>query len=125
MECNSLEMRCTIGFNEGYNHKNEVKNGVKLIAKLWDKYATLQENTCEMYISSVVFPSKTIYKEEWGCPKEGEDTITIYSSSNPKYVEDIEKWKQICINIIEKIKSELKQSTVLVTFTPTEVIYLE
>lgn len=125
MNHNAIEMKCIIGINEGYNHNNDAKDGIKLITELWNKYATLQENVYDMYISAVINKTKIIYKEEWGCPKGGEDTICISSVANPKYVTDLYEWKQICRNIITDIKKELKQSTVTITFTPTEVIYLE
>lgn len=120
----TLSAKVTIGINEGYDHLNE--------SNLKDSfndflYNFLEENEDQVgeYISFVVYPTKTIYKKEWGCPNGGEDTITLEATANPKFVHDLKTWKFHVIKYIELLKEELKQSTVMIQFYETDVQYLQ
>lgn len=119
----TLTAKVTIGINEGYNHSND--SGLKDSFGAF-LYNFLEENEDQVgeYISFVVYPTKTIYKNEWGCPDGGEDTITLEATANPKFVHDLKTWKFHVTKYIELLKKELKQSTVMIQFYETDVQYL-
>ena len=120
----TLTAKVTIGINEGYDHLNESNLKDSFGAFL---YNFLEENEDQVgeYISFVVYPTKTIYKKEWGCPNGGEDTITLEATANPKFVHDLKTWKFHVIKYIELLKEELKQYTVMIQFYETDVQYLQ
>ena len=75
-------------------------------------------------------PCKVIYREQWGCPAGGENVIRIEASCNPLYdneqpaAEYIALWKQAFIAILEALMIELDQTTITLTFTDGELVYL-
>ncbi|APQ78561.1 MULTISPECIES: hypothetical protein [Clostridium] len=122
----TIKFEMVTGINEGYYHKNQNKNGVQIVGEVWQKIALEVFKERGIYISSVINGSKTVYNKEWGCPEGGEDTVTITSTANPEFVQNLEQWKEAVIQIAKKIKKELKQSTMTVEFKEiSDFIYLK
>ena len=122
----TIKFEITTGINEGYFHENENRNGEQIVGELWQKIALNIYNSTEIYISSNISPSKTVYNTEWGCPKGGEDTVNINGTANPEFVKDLEQWKSVVLEIAKKLKTELKQSTMTVEFKNIDdFIYLQ
>lgn len=111
----------TIGVTEGYFHNNENAN-MNLI-HLVDKCSREVEEATGIYVSFNIIPTITIYKTEWGCPIDGEKTYTLSAVRNPKFNDDKEKWKDSCIDVMLKLKNELKQSTVISEFSEIHIRY--
>ncbi|MCC5438658.1 hypothetical protein [Clostridium botulinum] len=122
----TIEFKIITGVNEGYFHDNENKDGVQVVGEVWQKIALDVFKDRGIYISSVINSSKTVYNTEWGCPEGGEDTVTITSTANPEFVQNLEEWKEAVIEIAKKIKKELKQSTMTVEFKEiSDFIYIK
>lgn len=96
---------------------------------LYNKISEILEETAktqEYYISFVVFPTRTLYKKEWGCPSlKGEATITLECVANPEFITDLEIWKECVLNCIKNIKLAFNQSTVTCIFSECDVNYLK
>ena len=111
----------TIGVTEGYFHNNEDSdiNFVELV----DKCAREVEKLTGRYVSFNIYPVITLYKSEWGCPKGGEKTYVLSAIRNPKFNDDKWIWSASCMNVMLKLKNELKQSSVTGEFSKVEMVY--
>ena len=120
-------LNCIIvtGVNKGYFHNNEKEVTEKEMGILWQEIALEQFNKTNIYISAVIQKSITIYKEDWGCPKGGENTFTISLTANPEFIKDLDKWKQVAINCAKELKNILKQTTMTIEFKEADLIYLK
>lgn len=111
----------TIGVTEGYFHNNE-NNNVNFV-ELVDKCARETEKLTGVYISFNIIPIITLYKTEWGCPVGGERTYILSAIRNPKFNNDKSLWKNSCVNVLLRLKNELKQVTVSGEFSEVEFVY--
>ena len=104
-----------IGINEGYGHNNEKKDFYAQLCKTWQKLTD---------VGAMIYPVKTVYSTQKGCPSGGEDTFIITGVRNPYYQADKLKWKEIVINVSNELRKELKQVTAYLIFQEVEFHYL-
>ncbi|WP_333859558.1 hypothetical protein [Clostridium sp.] len=121
----TLRFEIVSGVNKGYFHNNKYRYVVDIIANLWQKIAKKEFEVSGIYVSAVIKSSKTVYHEDWGCPKDGEETVVITGIANKEFIDDIEKWKNTVIKLAKYIKEELKQSTLTCEFLETELHYFK
>lgn len=111
----------TIGVTEGYFHNNENAN-IDFIT-LVDKCSRETEDEYGIYISFNIMPIVTLYKKEWGCPDGGERTYLLSAIRNPKFNNSSTIWRMCCSEIVNKLKAELKQSSVTGEFDEVDMMY--
>lgn len=78
-----------MGLLEGYGNANDadaIERRTALLARTWHEEMTRTENETGLLVSCVMTPSAVIYPEAYGCPAEGERTVTISGGSNPAKV---------------------------------------
>lgn len=111
----------TIGTTSGYFHHNE-KSNINF-SKLVDTCARKAEEIYGIYIAFNIIPIITLYKSEWGCPDGGEKTYLLSAIRNPQFNDSSNVWKNCCINIVNRLKAELEQSTVTGEFSEVNIEY--
>ena len=119
---NSIKWTITLGVESGYELEDQQQVPVDEVVMRYQKVADLVEGKTGVYISSVINPSRTIYKAEWGCPKGGEYTYSLSGSCNPTF-SDVEKYKDALLLLVKELRAEFKQSTLLLEMVPAEVYY--
>lgn len=118
----TFKWSCTVGTNSGYDlSEQRIMSEEEFIGR-YQKVAELIEKKHKVYITATITSSRTIYKAEWGCPKEGEFTYTLSGSCNPVF-SDVEKYKSALVELIGELRKEFDQSTLLLEMVPAEVIY--
>lgn len=121
----TLRFEIVSGVNKGYFRSNSKESRLDFVARLWQDIAKEEFEISEIYVSAVIKSSKTVYHENWGCPKGGEETIVITGVANKDFVQDIEGWKDVVIKLANKLKKELGQSTLTCEFLNTELHYFK
>jgi hypothetical protein len=114
-----------IGINEGYFHNNDT-----MLTPHPDVYADIQLIADEIYaetgkyVGVVVTPAKVVYKEEWGCPKGGEDVYVLTGNSffESRQDETREAWKGAVELFILRLKEHFKQTTVQIEWSTKAVV---
>ena len=109
------KITATFGIHPGYSNtpleKGPTDSQVRTrIQKISEEYF----KETGRYCSFVVFPTRTIYRYEWGCPEGGEETYTIQSTADPeRCVTDRSQVEYIndCKNIILEIAKSFRQCT--------------
>ena len=122
LEYNSIKWTISIGNNSGYELTNQQRISVEEMVERYQKVALHIEEIYGVYISAVIWPSNTIYKNEWGCPKGGEITYTLSGSCNPVFA-DLKKYREALLQLTKALRLEFKQSTLLLEMVPAEVYY--
>lgn len=119
-----MKVEAVVGLTPGYNHNNEISELDGVIRFLKDTSEVMYSET-GIYISWEVSPTTIIYREEWGCPKDGEKCCRIQAVCNEEYVKDTGKWKKVVLDILSKLRLWGGQVTLLVSFIETENILLK
>ncbi|MBU5593315.1 hypothetical protein KQI89_16315 [Clostridium sp. MSJ-4] len=121
----TLRFEIVTGVNKGYFHNNTESDSLNLVGSVWGKIAKQEYELTGIYVSAVIKPSKAIYNEAWGCPKGGEETVSITGVANKEFVANIQDWKNTVIKLGKELKEELRQSTLTCEFMDTELYYFK
>ncbi len=118
------QFRLDIGFNEGYGHDNEFKVDIVWVTAWYQKIARDVFLETGVYVAGVVHLTATVYNDDWGCPKGGEQTASVSGLANPHYIQDVEAWKDAVRLLCQRMRKQFKQTTAYLTFQEVEFEYL-
>lgn len=128
------KVKAVLGVYEGYHNEDKPINLLGLIRSISSMYQKIAEKNFqeykkqtgrEVYVSAVININATVYREEWGCPKNGEPTFTIECTRNPYFIPDAEEYKTQAVKNILELKELLKQSTVMIEYSTVECSYIQ
>ena len=120
---NTLKWSCTVGVNSGYDLGEQKKMSMEEITSIYMNIANEVYKETNIYISAVVQESRVLYNSDWGCPSGGEYAYTFTGSCNPEFAE-VDRYLAALKLVEEELKIRLKQSTILMEFTPAHLDYL-
>lgn len=114
-----------IGIIEGYDPDADSLSvrpdiGLRDMCILYQKIS--QENPIQV-VSGVIDQVVTVYSQEWGSPKGGELCYRITCQRNPVFDNDPQRFKEAVIHNVKVLKNKLKQKTVTMTISDTDLIY--
>lgn len=114
-----------IGIIEGYDPDADSLSvrpdiGLRDMCILYQKIS--QENPIQV-VSGVIDQVVTVYSQEWGSPKGGELCYRITCQRNPVFDNDPQRFKEAVIHNVKVLKKKLKQKTVTMTISDTDLIY--
>lgn len=114
-----------IGIIEGYDPDADSLSvrpdiGLRDMCILYQKIS--QENPIQV-VSGVIDQVVTVYSQEWGSPKGGELCYRITCQRNPVFDNDPQRFKEAVIYNVKVLKKKLKQKTVTMTISDTDLIY--
>ena len=119
------EFSLNVGVNPGYAHNNTVTHVKNLVATTWQAEAEKVFKKTGVFVAGVVDARTTVYKEEWGCPKGGEDTVVVTGLRNPEFQKDAETWMESVKEVCKAVATALEQTTAYLTFTDVDFYYLK
>lgn len=96
---------------------NKIKNK-------WQEYAKEFYDKYNVYVSSICIAGHALYHTDWGCPTNGEYTVTFHCTANPEFIHDFELYEKGVLYISKKLKEEFKQHTVTITKLNANICYL-
>jgi hypothetical protein len=130
---NNNTFTATFGLVPGYFVSQQDGADIHTFDVLWQTYMQKEYDESGIVISVVVNESKTVYPVAFKCPLGGEDTVTVSGVYNPAYRQplpslyndDLTKWRAAVLRVISAVKAALKQTTVTVIFSESQVLYLK
>lgn len=122
----SIKFFASLGVIAGYGHENSAtpESPEMVAGKAWQTVAAAVMAATGTYVGSVISRSKTVYNEDWGCPKGGEDTVLITGECNPAYTE-LAAYKAAVVETLRQTALALGQSTTQLCFLEAEFEYLD
>ena len=121
----TTQFTLNVGVNPGYFHDNEKKDALAVVTELWQKMAEEVFQSTGIYVGATLTPAKTVYRQEWGCPEGGEDTVIVSGLRNIEFVKDDDLWRTSVSMVALRVGKALKQTTAYLTFAPVEFLYLK
>ena len=113
----TISFSSEIGVNEGYSADNKKGVNIENVGEILQNVALKTQQETGIYISTVIKgPNRTCYNTDWGCPQGGEFTYTVEGLANPAFTPSNTEWKIAALKFMNEVRSELKQTTVSVTF---------
>lgn len=114
----------TFGVNEGFSKNNTEANKLEIGEKI-KEFIDEIEKEIKIYVSGVLIKNQALYKDEWKCPYGGEVTFTYMGDRNNNFCHDDEAYRKAVIKLAQKIKDEYKQEEIIVSFTHSDLVYID
>lgn len=124
----SIAFIAVFGLYPGYNHDKNIEDRIvyseKDFSMLWHRKMQLEYEFSGVLVSSIFNGSRALYPMNFGCPLNGEITVSVFGEMNPVHCLDEQAYKDATIRICQAMRKELEQTTVRVSFFETESHYL-
>lgn len=122
MDFDTLHWTVTMGVNSGYQLEAQQDIGIDAFAAEFQRISEEVHTSTGIYITGVVMPSRTVYSQQFGCPKKGEISYTISGSCNPAFANP-EPYMDALRLVIAELKKSYGQATMLLEVVPAHLEY--
>lgn len=119
----SIHWSMTIGLTAGYSAERGSPPDLDAIGRRYQEVAAALADETGVYLSAILTPSRTLYREAWGCPPGGEQTVTFSGSCNPQF-SDAAAYRRALPELAARLKEAFRQATVLLEAWPEDITYL-
>lgn len=92
-------------------------------ARLYQEEAEAVFAETGVFVTAVMQPARMLYRNEWGCPPEGEFGYALHGVRNPRFTER-EPFLQALEQLTERLKTRLGQAAVHLEVYETSLVYL-
>ena len=113
------------GVHEGYNRDNNTKVNIKDVVKQLHPLILKNRKINMYYISGIVSECVAIYKEEDGCPEDGETVFKFTTVWNPAKNTCMHLWTKAVESLAKLIKEEFNQTTITLEYIRSDLKYLK
>ena len=96
-----------------------------IASRVWKTFAKKFYEKTDIYVSAIVNEGRALYLKEWGCPSNGEHTVTYNCTMNPNFIKDMCEYENGVIWIAKQLKKYFKQHTVSITKISSEGTFME
>ena len=118
----SFKWFITVGTNPGYDSSCSRSMPEEEFVACVRSVADQVQAETGVYVTSLAYQAKAVYKADWGCPESGEPVYVLTGVYNPEFSE-IEKFRRSLIRYTEELKKKLSQTTVTLEIVPAELYY--
>ena len=120
---NTIHWTMTLGLQEGYHTNQQSVLPLLQVGEIYQEIAEEIYKETKIYISANIQPAKTLYRQEWGCPKSGEDTVIFSGVCNPVFSHP-RAYEEVLKRLAKKLKERFRQKTVMLEIMSANAIYL-
>lgn len=98
-----------------------------IASRAWKTFAKKFYEKTDVYVSAIVNEGRALYLKEWGCPSDGEYTVTYNCTMNPNFINGLAKYEYEngVIWIAKQLKKHFKQHTVSITKIDSKGTFME
>lgn len=119
----AIAWTAVMGIHPSYGNET-VKPRMLLFEDLlnaWNDAMEREFQKTKILVSCSVSPTITIYPQSLGCPKRGEQTVTLSGSSHPEFITSgmFDAYMTAVKTVVREVAEAMEQKSVRIDFTKT------
>ena len=120
----SIHWQITLGLQPGYHTEQQNVPSLQTVGEIYQNLAESVYQETGIYISASLTPAKTVYRQEWGSPPGGEETVILMGCYNPEFAEK-EAYIAVLKQLAGCLQREFQQTTLMLEIMPADIIYMK
>ncbi len=121
-EFNTESWTMSISMNPGYDPAVQREMEEEKFAEIYLACAEKTYQETGVYISAALQRNRMLYRQEWGCPANGEQCFELRGTRNPLFAEK-DAYKAALIKLVEMLKEKMKQNAIWLEIQDVQLKY--